>query len=201
MIKKEDTIAIDTTKYTYNKTYSEWRASFNFLGSKAWCKLTKVEQNIYYYLFTALKWKPKKKRDRQYECVNNGGLEISYLVLNKKIPMTSATYSKAIKNLVGVGLARLTRVGENKQCHKFELLGENLVPQAQQRWRKYPTKNWYSEAPYRPKNLVGKKTQWTKGQCGNPKFKSHPTKVNGIKDKRTTKVSYKNGNGLQNYID
>ena len=200
MIKKEDTKANDTTKYTYNETRSEWRASFYFLGSEAWCKISKMEQHIYYYYFTALKWRPKKN-SKVMECINNGGLEISFLILRKKIPMTSATYSKAIKNLVGVGLARLTRVGENKQCHKIELLGENLVPQNQQRWRNYPTKNWYHEAPYRPKNLVGKKTQWKKGQCGNPKFKSHPTKVNGIKDKRTTKVSYKNGNGLQNYID
>ena len=115
--------------------------------------------------------------------------------------LINETYSKAIKNLIGVGLVRLTRVGENKQCHRFELLGEDLVPQAQQRWRKYPTQNWYSDAPYRPKNLVGKKTQWEKGQCGNPNFKSHPTKVNGINDKRTTKVSLPNGNGLQNYID
>jgi len=202
MIKIDNKKEEEKPLYTYNKTRSEWRASFNFLGSKAWNKLSKREQQVYYYLFTALKWKPKKKKHSLYECINNGGIEVSLTKIKEKIPMTSKTASKAVKNLIGVGLIKLTRVGQNKECHKYELLGEGLVPQKQQRWRWYSdTKNWYHESPSHPNNLVGKKTQWTKGQCGNPKFKSHPTKVNGKDDKRTTKVSLPNGNGLHKYID
>ena len=201
MIKKEDTNTNDTYLYKYNKTRSQWRASFKFLGSYAWNKLTPIEQHVYYYLFTALIWKKKKKKDMVYECVNNGGIEVSFAKMREKIPMTSKTMSKAIKNLIGVGLIRLTRVGENKKCHMYELLGEGVVEKKKQRWLSYPEKDWYHEAPKHPNNLVGKKSRWKKGKSGNPNFKSHPTKVNGKDDKRTTDVSYKNGNGLPKYID
>jgi len=202
MIQKEDKNAIDVTKHRFNTTESQFRASYYFLGSHAWNKLTRIEQQLFFYILTALKYRKKHKRDRDMVCWNNGDIECSYLLIKEKIPMSSATMSKAVRNLIGVGLVRLTREGQNKQCHKYKLLYESIgVPQREQRWRDYPNKNWYSEAPKRPNNLVGKKSQWKKGVCGNPNFKTHPTKVNGIDDKRTTKVSLPNGNGLQNYID
>ena len=194
--KEEDTNTNDTYLYKYNETNSQWRASFKFLGSKAWNKITPREQHVYYYLFTALKWRPLKKKDLVYECINNGGIEVSLTKIREKIPMSSRTASKAIKNLIGVGLIRLTRVGQNKECHKYELLGEGVVPKKQQRWLRYPQQNWFNETPKHPNNLVGKKSRWKKGVSGNPNYESHPTKVNGKDDNQTTKVTYKNGNGL-----
>ena len=202
MIKKEDKNTTNTTLYTYCETKSQWRATYYFLGSKAWNTLTKIEQHIVYYLTTCLRFGKLHKRDRDMVCLNNGDIEVSFSKIREKIPMSSKTCSKAVKNIIGVGIASLTREGQNKQCHKYKLLIEGIgVPQAQQRWLSYPEKDWYHEAPKHPNNLVGKKSRWKKGKSGNPNFKSHPTKVNGKDDKRTTNGSYNNGNGLHKYID
>ena len=43
----------------------------------------------------------------------------------------------------------------------------SVVPQKDERWRKYPDKNWKHECPKAPNNLVGKDTR----------FKSHPKEL------------------------
>ena len=116
--------------------------------------------------------------------------------------MCSATYTKAIKKLIKVGLITLTRVGQNKQCHVFKVLfGDAVRSQREERWRKFPKQNWEHECPTKPNNLVGKDSRWKKGVCGNPNFKSHPTKLNGIKAQQTTKVSVDIDNELQKYYE
>ena len=183
MQKCEDKNTTGTTLYKYCKTNSQWRCSYHFLGSKAWNKLTKREQQVLYYLTTCLKFGKLHKRDKDLVCMNNGDIEVSFEKLREKIPMSSKTCSMAIKNLIGVGLVTLTREGQNKQCHKYKLLIEGIdVPQKHQRWRFYPNKDWYHETPKHPNNLVGKNSRWKKGKSGNPNFQSHPTKVNGKDD-------------------
>ena len=46
--------------------------------------------------------------------MNNGDIEVSFTKIREKIPMSSKTCSKAIKNIIGVGIAKLTREGQNK---------------------------------------------------------------------------------------
>ena len=181
MKNEQDKKPQEPPKYTYCETKSQWRATYYFLGSKAWNALTKIEQHVVYYLTTCLRFGKVHKRDSNMVCLNNGDIEVSSSKIREKIPMSSKTFSKAVKNINGVGIFRITRYGVNKQCHKYKLLIEGIgVPQREQRWRYYSeNKNWYHESPKNPNNLVGKDKRWKKGECGNPNFKSHPTKVNG----------------------
>ena len=202
MVKKEDKQVehIDTPKFC--ETKGEWRCSWYFLQSPAWCSLTRKEQQVFYYIYTCLQWGKLHKKDTNYVALNNGQIEISSLIIRQKIKMTSKTYTLAIKKLIKVGLITLTRVGQNKQCHMIKVLyGDAVRGQQEERWRKYPNKNWEHECPDRPKNLVGKDSRWKKGVSGNPKFNSHPTKVNGTDDEQTTKVSLPNGNELPKYYE
>ena len=66
-----------------------------------------------------------------------------------------------------------------------------VVPQAHERWRKYPQQNWKHECPTSPNNLVGRKTQ----------FKSHPKKVDRISTNQSTKVDRKTVNGIVKHTD
>ena len=95
---------------------------------------------------------------------NNGEIKISQQNMMKKLGIKGKqTCSNAVAKLIEVGLIRLTRVGQNKICHKYKML-YSVVPQKDERWRKYPDKNWKDECPKAPNNLVGKDTR----------FKSHP---------------------------
>ena len=168
---------IDTPKFCDTK--GEWRCSWYFLESPAWNSLTKKEQQVFLYLYSCLMWKKIKKKDRHYIAVNNGEIEVSFPKISEKIKMTNKTYTKAVKKLITVGLIKLTRVGQNKQCHMFKILFGNAVTfPNEERWKRYPEESWEDECPESPNNLVGKSSRWKKGECGNPKFKSHPTKVN-----------------------
>ena len=54
----------------------------------------------------------------------------------------------------------------------------SVVPQKDERWRKYPKQNWKDECPKAPNNLVGKDTR----------FKSHPKELDRINDNQTKKL-------------
>ena len=60
--------------------------------------------------------------------------------MREKLGFSKGTCTAAIKKLIEVGLIKLTRVGKNKICHIYKIL-YSVVPQAEERWRKYPTKN------------------------------------------------------------
>ena len=108
-------------------------------------------------------WKKDKKK---WYTVNNGDIEVSTIKMRDKIGISKQTCSKAIHKLIEVGLIRLTRTGENKVCHKYKILYQ-IVPQNEERWKKYPRLNWKHECPKSPNTLVGKQTR----------FKSHPKVV------------------------
>ena len=84
----------------------------------------------------------------------------------------------------------LTRVGQNKVCHKYKMLYK-VVPQNQERWRKYPEQNWKHECPKAPNNLVGKDTR----------FKSHPKKVDRKSDNQSNKLDRTKCNGTKKYTE
>ena len=54
----------------------------------------------------------------------------------------------------------------------------SVVPQKDERWRKYPEKNWKHECPKAPNNLVGK----------NTRFKSHPKGLDRKRNNQTKEL-------------
>ena len=182
---------IDTPQFCEAK--GQWRCSWDFLMSPAWNSLTRKEQQVFYYIYTCIQWYKKKRRDTSYKPKNNGLIEISSLIIRQKIKMSSKTYTLAIKKLISVGLIKLTREGQNKNCHMFKVLFGDACNSNEIRWNKYPERSWDHEVPKSPNNLVGKDSRWKKGVSGNPKFKSHPTKVNGIDKNQSKEVPVYNG--------
>ena len=148
------------------------------LESEAWNALTKSQEQVFIYIWSCLQWaKFGKKRKAEWVVANNGEIEISTIKMREKLSLSKGTCTTAIHRLIEVGLITLTRVGQNKVCHKYKML-YSVVPQAEERWRKYPEKNWKHECPKCPNNLVGKDTR----------FKSHPKKVDRILDNQYTEL-------------
>ncbi len=161
------------------------------LESEAWNELTLAQIRVFTYIWSCLQWaKLGTKRKYKWVTIDNGDIEISTVKMRKKLGICKATSTKAIHKLITVGLISLTRVGQNKICHKYKILYQ-VVPTNQQRWLKYPERDWSHECPKSPNNLVGKKTQ----------FKSHPKKVDRISDNQTNKVDRTSGNSLKEYTD
>jgi len=135
------------------------------LESEAWNSLTKNQIRVFIYLWSCFSWYRDKKKKISYPS-NNGDITVSSIKMLIALNISKQTCSKAIHQLIKVGLIRLTRVGENKVCHKYKILYD-FVPQSEERWRKYPEQDWEHECPKTPNTLIGVKTR----------FKSHPKKV------------------------
>lgn len=145
-----------------------------FVESEAWNELKLSQIKVFFYIWSCLQWGKVKKT---WQASNNGDIEISMVKMRKKLGISKATCTTAVHKLIEVGLIRLTRVGENKICHKYKIL-YNVVPSKEERWRKYPEKNWKDECPKAPNNLVGIKTR----------FKSHPNKLGRITNNQSKKL-------------
>ena len=129
---------------------------------------------VFIYIWSCLQWGKVKKK---WETANNGDIEISTTKMKDKLCICKATCTSAVHKLIEVGLIRLTRVGENKICHKYKVL-YSVVPQNEERWREYPDKNWKHECPTSPHNLIGKDTR----------FKSHPKELDRINDNQSKEL-------------
>ncbi len=145
-----------------------------FVESEAWKVLTKSQIDVFIYIWSCLQWGKVKKN---WETANNGDIEISTVKMKDKLGICKATCTTAVHKLIEVGLIRLTRVGQNKVCHKYKML-YSVVPDNEQRWRKYPDKNWKDECPTSPHNLVGK----------DNRFKSHPKELDRINDNQSEEL-------------
>ena len=144
------------------------------LESAAWNELKLSQIRVFTYIWSCIQWTKIKKK---YYAANNGDIEISMVKMKDKLGICNATCTTAVHKLIEVGLIRLTRVGQNKICHKYKML-YSVVPQKDERWRKYPEQNWKDECPKAPNNLVGKDTR----------FKSHPKELDRINDNQTKKL-------------
>ena len=148
------------------------------LESEAWNVLTKSQEQVFIYIWSCLQWTQIKiNKKKQWVASNNGDIEISTIKMRKKLGISKATCTTAIHKLIEVGLIRLTRVGQNKVCHMYKVLF-HVVPPKEERWRKYPEKNWKHECPKCPNNFVGKKTR----------FKSHPKELDRINDNQSKEL-------------
>ena len=144
------------------------------LESAAWNELKLSQIRVFTYIWSCIQWTKIKKK---YYAANNGDIEISMVKMKDKLGICNATCTTAVHKLIEVGLIRLTRVGQNKICHKYKML-YSVVPQKDERWRKYPDKNWKDECPTSPNNLVGKDTR----------FKSHPKELDRKLNNQTKKL-------------
>ena len=144
------------------------------LESAAWNELKLSQIRVFTYIWSCIQWTKIKKK---YYAANNGDIEISMVKMKDKLGICNATCTTAVHKLIEVGLIRLTRVGQNKICHKYKML-YSVVPQKDERWRKYPEQNWKDECPKAPNNLVGKDTR----------FKSHPKELDRINDNQTKEL-------------
>ncbi len=144
------------------------------LESAAWNELTLSHIQVFIYIWSCLQWTKIKKK---YYAANNGDIEISMVKMKDKLGISKATCTTAVHKLIEVGLIRLTRVGQNKICHKYKML-YSVVPQKDERWRKYPKQNWKDECPKAPNNHVGKDTR----------FKSHPKELDRINDNQSEEL-------------
>ena len=144
------------------------------LESAAWNELKLSQIRVFTYIWSYIQWTKIKKK---YYAANNGDIEISMVKMKDKLGICNATCTTAVHKLIEVGLIRLTRVGQNKICHKYKML-YSVVPQKDERWRKYPEQNWKHECPTSPNNLVGKDT-W---------FKSHPKELDRKLNNQTKKL-------------
>ena len=144
------------------------------LESAAWNELKLSQIRVFTYIWSCIQWTKIKKK---YYAANNGDIEISMVKMKDKLGICNATCTTAVHKLIEVGLIRLTRVGQNKICHKYKML-YSVVPQKDERWRKYPKQNWKDECPKAPNNLVGKDTR----------FKSHPKELDRKLNNQTKKL-------------
>ena len=144
------------------------------LESEAWNELTLSQIQVFIYIWSCLQWGKIKGK---WVAANNGAIEISSVKMRGKLGIVKATCTGAIHKLIEVGLIALTRVGQNKVCHKYKILYQ-VVPQREERWRKYPDSNWKHECPTSPNNLVGRETR----------FKSHPKKLDRIAVNQSNKI-------------
>ena len=144
------------------------------LESAAWNELKLSQIRVFTYIWSCIQWTKIKKK---YYAANNGDIEISMVKMKDKLGICNATCTTAVHKLIEVGLIRLTRVGQNKICHKYKILYSE-VSQKDERWRKYPDKNWKHECPKAPNNLVGKDTR----------FKSHPNGLDRKLNNQTKKL-------------
>ena len=144
------------------------------LESAAWNELTLSQIKVFIYIWSCLQWGKVKKKS---VAANNGDIEISTVKMKDKLGISKATCTTAVHRLIEVGLIRLTRFGQNKVCHKYKML-YSVVPENEQRWRRYPEKNWKDECPTSPHNLVGKDTR----------FKSHPKELDRINDNQSKEL-------------
>ena len=149
--------------------------------SSAWNSTTDKQKKVFIYLWSCLLWYKQKKKKTIPS--NNGDIAVSTVIMRDNLGISKQTCSKAIHKLIEVGLIRLTRVGENKVCHKYKILYD-IVTQREERWKKYPDQNWKHECPKTPNTLVGKSTR----------FKSHPNKVDLKSNKQSSKVDLKSSN-------
>ncbi len=148
--------------------------SKGLLESEAWNELTLSQIQVFIYIWSCLQWGKIKKKPVS---ANNGEITISTTKMKDKLRISKATCTTAVHKLIEVGLIRLTRVGQNKICHKYKVL-YSVVPQKDERWRKYPEQNWKHECPKSPNNLVGNDTR----------FKSHPKELDRINDNQSKEL-------------
>ena len=141
--------------------------------SKAYHKLPIAARNLLQCLVTEIN-KVQNTRTKKWKEQRNGEVSFTESQFRKLTGYTKVTFNTSKNILVERGLIKITHLGGgggSGDRSMYEVLICDDVPKEKQRWRRYPKENWKHEVPKRKNNLIGKKTQWKKGQSGK-KIKS-----------------------------
>lgn len=109
-----------------------------------------------------------KGRNKRKLFKNNGSVSFTEIQFKKLRNCCSATYINARNQLIECGLIKQTHQGGTKRGDraKYKILFVSGVYGAELRWKQYPQKKWLNEVPKSPRNKVGEKTRFQKGQSG-----------------------------------
>lgn len=144
-----------------------------FYFSQAYQSLSLSARNLFHCMHNKLLFAKSRKKIKY---TNNGEISLTEAEFRKTFKNVSQTYLNARNQLIEKGIIRQTYQGgmARGDCATYELLAcDEGIPKIRQRWRKYPKENWKSEIPKAKYQLIGKKTQWPKGESGR-KTKTHP---------------------------
>lgn len=137
----------------------------DFWYSEAYQSITIASRELLHSLICKLRWSGRGKK-KVY--TNNGSVSFTEVQFRERYGCCSATYLKARNQLIDRGIIDQTKRGG--MCRgdraKYRILCVEGVALNHQRWREYPEKNWADKIPKQKNQLVGKSTQWIKGQCG-----------------------------------
>ena len=108
----------------------------------------------------------KKQKGRKWPIVNNGEISVTQSQFLKLTGYSKSTYIKERNRLIEHGFLIITYLGGGGSGDRslYKLLICDDIPKEKQRWRRYPKEDWKHEVPKHENNLIGKKTQWKKGQ-------------------------------------
>ena len=112
--------------------------------------------------------KVKNKKTKKWMETRNGELSFTESQYRSLTGRSKGTYINAIKTLICRGFIKVTHRGGGGRGDRstYKVLVSEELRKDEQRWRRYPTENWEHAIPKAKNNLVGKKTQWKKGQSG-----------------------------------
>ena len=110
-----------------------------FYWSKAFQSLTKKAQNLLFCMIAELRFTGKRKsKKKPFKYINNGKISFSETEFFKQGLGASETYKFAKKQLIELGLIKITYRGgfARGYMNTYELLlNSEMVPQHKQRWR------------------------------------------------------------------
>ena len=137
--------------------------------SKAYRTLSPLARDLLQCFATEVRKKEKKGNwKKKYSEVNNGELSFTESQFRMMSGCSKQSYYNARNQLIETGFIKITYRGGggsgDRSTYKLFICSD--IPEKKQRWRKYPAENWKDEIPKAKDNLVGKKSQWKKGQCG-----------------------------------
>ena len=133
--------------------------------SPAYQSLTVSARNLLHMLLIEIHWTWKNEK-KVY--TSNGDISFVEADFRGLFGACSQTYVNARNSLITVGLIRQTYRGGMCRGDRamYKVLCIPDVRESEQRWRKYPERNWEHEIPRARRQLIGTKTQFQKGKGG-----------------------------------
>ena len=160
----------------YNPKAGVWMSNELYL-SPAYQDLAKSARNLFHCLMNELRY-TKGARFKKRTFTNNGDVSLTEVQFREMFKCTSQTYLNARNQLIEVGLIRLTYRGGmgRSDMTKYKILALTNLPKGEERWLKYPNRNWQSDIPKAKGLTIGKSTRFKKGHSGR-KVISHPKEL------------------------
>jgi hypothetical protein len=138
--------------------------------SEAYQELSMRARDLLQILISELTWsRIKKGRKKEKRWTNNGDVSCTGSEFKEITGACASTHQSARNQLIKVGFIKITHRGGKHRGDRTRyrvLIDKTAMGGYNERWTQYPKENWEDEVPKTKKQLIGKKTQWKKGQCG-----------------------------------